>query len=320
MTGVTMPEFHRRFTALLLAALFFFCVWAGVGAGAGVAKTSSLRACAQRKDTLSSQLQAHARKRAAAHPSKAGVATTGFGWYNPTLLEKISASWAYNGYPDTGPNGRHLQWVPEIQDLSMLTPSAVKSLTLAHRDGQAKYLLTFNEPDDVHQSYMKPAAAAAVWPELERTGLKLGSPATDWLGDGWLAQFMQIAHRKHLRVNFITLHFYQDFTSPNAVTSLRERLIKIYNTYHMPLWITEIGTDDIRDWGESMAHTPTQALAVRYLQQLFTMLNKLSFVQRYSWYTDVCPNNPACELSSLFTPSGGITALGKAFKRARALR
>lgn len=248
-------------------------------------------------------------------PGKAGVATTSYGWNNPGLLKSIGARWAFDGEPDVTPPGSPITWIPEVQNQSMLTPSVIASLKAAHQNVTAKYLLTFNEPDNVHQSYMSPSQAASLWPQLESTGLELGSPSTDWTGDGWLAQFMRIAKQRHLRVNFITLHYYQDFTSPNAVASLRSRLIKVYDTYHKPLWITEIGTEDIEDWGEHMTQAPTETLAAGYTRQVLTMLNRLAVVQRYSWYTDTCSSPPSCQLSSLFTSSGGLTAVGYAFKR-----
>ncbi len=218
------------------------------------------------------------------------------------------------------PAGSPVEWIPEVQTPSMLTPSTLASLRTAHQDGTAQYLLTFNEPDNVHQSNMSPEQAAAYWPQLESTGLQLGSPSTDWLGDGWLAQFMQIAQARHLRVDFITLHFYQDFTSPGAAASLRARLLKIYALYHKPLWITEIGAEDIRAWGEKMSHPPTEARAARYVRSLFAMLNGLPFVQRYSWYTDNCSSTPSCSISSLFTQTGHLTPVGRAFRYANTLR
>jgi len=97
--------------------------------------------------------------------------------------------------------------------------------------------------------------------------------------------------------------------------SLRRRLVKVYDTYHKPLWVTEIGTEDIEDWGERMTQAPTEALAARYTRQVLTMLNGWPWVQRYSWYTDTCSTPPSCQLSSLFTSSGGLTAVGYAFKQ-----
>jgi hypothetical protein len=74
------------------------------------------------------------------------------------------------------------------------------------------------------QSNMTPGQAADLWPQLERTGLILGSPAPAVPTDGWLSRFMALVRRRHLRVDFIALHYYQDFTNPQAVAALRRQV------------------------------------------------------------------------------------------------
>jgi hypothetical protein len=195
-----------------------------------------------------------------------------------------------------------------------VTSAAVALLRAAKRAGLARELLGFNEPDSTSQSNMTPMRAAALWPELERTGLRLGAPAPAVPSDGWLARFMTLAHARHLRVDFIALHYYQDFTNPNAVSELRRQLISIHSRYRKPIWITEIGAIDIRGWHEPMTSEPTEALAARYMRTLFAMLDALSFVQRYAWFTDDCWSDTHCRFSSLITPAGGLTAIGSTFR------
>ncbi len=127
---------------------------------------------------------------------------------------------------------------------------------------------------------------------------------------------MKLDSQRHLRVNFIALHYYQDFTDPDAVAQLRTQLIALHKQYHLPIWITEIGAMDIRSWGEQMQHTATAAGAAVYVRKLFAMLNALPFVQRYAWFTDQCWNDAACHSSSLFNGSGQLTTVGRAFEQA----
>ena len=197
-----------------------------------------------------------------------------------------------------------------------VTAGSISTLTRARRAGRAHYLLGFNEPDNGGQANMTPAQASALWPQLEKTGLVLGSPAPAVATDGWLARFMALAHRRHLRVNFIALHYYQDFTDPNAVAELRSQLVALHQQFRRPIWITEIGAMDIRRWGEPMLHPPTQTAAIRYVRKLFGMLDRLSFVRRYAWFTDNCWNDTGCRYSSLFDGRGGITKLGRAYRSA----
>ena len=247
---------------------------------------------------------------------KRGVASSRYLGSDPTVLSRLGASWAYD-WSSRPPSGKGApQWVPMVWGAGSVTPAAIASLRAARRAGLARALLGFNEPDSSAQSNMTPTRAAAMWPELERTGLRLGSPAPQVPGDGWLARFMALAHARHLRVDFIALHYYQDFSDPNAVSELRRQLVAIHDEYRKPIWITEIGAIDIRGWHESMMRQPTEALATGYMRALFRMLEALPFVERYAWFTDDCWNDVRCRFGSLVNSAGGLTPAGSTFRAA----
>ncbi len=252
---------------------------------------------------------------ASAQSSKIGIASARYLKSDPERLSALGASWAYNWSADAPPRDSHLQWVPMIWGSHSITPTVLASLRQDRRTGSARYLLGFNEPDSGSQSNMTPEQAAALWPKLESTGLSLGSPAPAVPTDGWLARFMKLARQRRLRVNFIALHYYQDFTDPDAVSQLRAQLIAIHDTYHKPIWITEIGALNTRSWGEPMMRAPTSARAVTYMRELFVMLDGLTFIQRYAWFTDDCWNDSACHPSSLFNGGGRLTAAGRELQR-----
>jgi hypothetical protein len=248
--------------------------------------------------------------------AKRGVASARYLASNPALLSRLGATWAYDWSATAPPGTGGPLWVPMVWGSGSITPAAVASLQAARRSGRARYLLGFNEPDSSSQSNMTPTRAAALWPQLERTRLRLGSPATAVPRDGWLARFMALARARHLRVDFIALHYYQDFTDPNAVSELRKQLVIIHDKYRKPIWITEIGAIDIRIWKEPMTRRPTDALAASYMHKLFAMLDALPFVERYAWFTDNCWNDTACRFGSLFTAAGRLTPAGSMFKTA----
>jgi hypothetical protein len=127
---------------------------------------------------------------------------------------------------------------------------------------------------------------------------------------------MQLAHARHLRVDFIALHYYQDFTDPHAVAQLRRALTVIHHRYRRPIWITEIGAMDIRRWHHPMMRSPTNSLAAGYMHRLFAMLDALPFIERYAWFTDDCSNDPACGFSSLLTPRRRLSRAGRTFATA----
>jgi Glycosyl hydrolase catalytic core len=248
--------------------------------------------------------------------SKRGIASSRYLETDPGALSGLGATWAYDWSTQPPPPDRRLEWVPMVRGSRSVTPTVLGSLRAAARAGRARYLLGFNEPDSSSQADMTPGEAARLWPELERTGLKLGSPAPQVAGDGWLARFMALAKPRHLEVDFIALHYYQDFTNPRAVQTLRRQLTQIHDAYRKPIWITEIGAIDIRRWGEPMMLAPTEAAADIYMRHLFAMLDSLPFVQRYAWFTDDCCNQPDCHYGSLFTGLGQLAAAGHTFEAA----
>jgi len=248
--------------------------------------------------------------------SKRGVASSQYLGSHPSNLSQLGASWAYDWSASAPPAMAALTWVPMISSAGSLTPATTTQLRAARRAGRVRYLLGFNEPDSASQSNLTPQQAAALWPQLERTGLILGSPAPATPSDGWLASFMALARQLHLRIDFIALHYYQDFTNPNAVSELRQQLISLHNQYRRPIWITEIGAIDIRSWHEPMTRIPTNAIAAHYMRKLFAMLDALPFVRRYAWFTDDCWNDVACRFGSLFTGNGRTTLAGRTFMTA----
>ncbi|HEY2793984.1 MAG TPA: sigma-70 family RNA polymerase sigma factor, partial [Micromonosporaceae bacterium] len=134
-----------------------------------------------------------------------------------SALKQSGASWYYTWSTThsgiTTPHG--VQFVPMIWG-----PGSVTTSALAQAKAAGGELLGFNEPDLASQSNMTVAQALKLWPKLEATGLKLGSPAVASGGataGGWLDQFMTGAADRGYRVDFITLHWYgSDFTSAAA--------------------------------------------------------------------------------------------------------
>lgn len=248
--------------------------------------------------------------------AKRGVASARYLASDPSRLSSLGARWAYD-WSATPPPAGGPAWVPMVWGAGSVSPSTIAALRAARRSGQAHYLLGFNEPDLSSQANMTPEQATNLWPQLERTGLRLGSPAPASPDDGWLARFMALAHARRLRVDFVALHFYQDFTDPNAVASLRRELVAIHREYGKPIWVTELGTVDIRSWHEPMQRTPTEALARSYMRRVFAMLDSLRFVQRYAWFTDECSSSSDCRFSSLFRADGMLTPLGKTYSHSR---
>src|SRR5262249_12111466 len=140
-------------------------------------------------------------------------------------------------------------------------------------------LLAFNEPDGEGQADMTVAEAIALWPKLEATGLRLGSPGMT-TGAPWLDEFMAQARTKHLRVDFICLHWYGDITAPDPVGRLRAYLEGYWKRYRLPIWLTEYSGADF----EHHTRKTTVADNARFAADSIAMMESLPYVERYAWF------------------------------------
>jgi RNA polymerase sigma factor (sigma-70 family) len=241
--------------------------------------------------------------------TKKGVGTWSFG-ASRAALAASGATWFYNwGATPSGvasPPG--VAYVPMIWGASNVT-----SATLAQVKTESQYLLGFNEPDLAAQSNMTVSQALSLWPQLEATGMTLGSPAVSANGatpGSWLDQFMSGAAARGDRVDFITLHWYgSDFSTGPAVSQLESYVQAVYERYHKPIWLTEFG---LANFGTGQF--PTETGQAAFVTAAVKMLDSLPYVQRYAWFA--LPANSTDGSLGLFTSSGAATGTGSAFEAA----
>jgi hypothetical protein len=147
-------------------------------------------------------------------------------------------------------------------------------------DESITHLLGFNEPDNLQQANMTVEAALDLWPMLESTGKRLGSPApggrNNALYDGrWLDRFMQGVAERGYRVDFICLHIYQESFD---VQYLIEYCEQAYAKYGLPIWITEWS---LVNWNGA---SPPDHIQARYLEEAIKALETLPYVERHAWF------------------------------------
>jgi hypothetical protein len=191
----------------------------------------------------------------------------------------------------------------------------VTAATLDQVKSEGDVLLGFNEPDQSGQANMTVAQALSLWPQLEATGMTLGSPAVSFdaaTPGGWLDQFMVGAKARGYRVNFITVHWYGgDFSTGPAVQELESYLQAIYARYHLPIWVTEFALTNFSGGTETF---PTVAQQAAFLTAATKMLDGLSYVQRYAWFA--LPTSAGSGTTGLFNPGPSVTPVGQAFEAA----
>lgn len=261
----------------------------------------------------------------AAVSEKKGVSSWWYAANDPNkdvgVLKKVGTSWVYNwGMTEEiaqKAQAEGIEYVPMIWGSWDVNDSKITELKEGKETGLYKNLLTFNEPDLTDQANMTVEQALELWPKLEETGLRLGSPAGAAAEDAWVEEFMQKAKEKGYRVDFLTVHIYQDFTHPESVGQLKAALERLYAKYQIPIWITEIGNVDVSTqwWGYQLYEPMSHTNAVKYITEVCEMLESLDYVERYAWFVDHSSNISGTEYTRLFDVSTNeLTPEGEAYK------
>lgn len=168
------------------------------------------------------------------------------------------------------------------------------------------HLLGFNEPDRPDQANMKVDDAINAWPDLLKTGLRLGSPAVSDGGLKWLYEFMDKADAAKLRVDFVAVHYYRAVSDPGdgraAAAQLKGFLDGIHKRTKRPIWITEWNNG--ANW--TSAPDPNEKEQRRAIQAMIDMLDETDFVERYAIYNWVEDGRMVQRKDNSLTPAGEV--------------
>ncbi|MES2474852.1 MAG: glycosyl hydrolase [Verrucomicrobiota bacterium] len=176
------------------------------------------------------------------------------------------------------------------------------------KDKGINHLLGYNEPDRPDQANMSVDEAIAGWPDLLKTGLRLGSPSTSDGGLGWLYQFMEKADAAGLRVDYVAVHYYRAANDPGdakgAAEQFRQFLTQIHERVKRPLWVTEWNNG--ANWTKPAdPSAPQQRDAIR---EMTRMLDETPFVERYA------PFNWVEDCRRLSQNDGSLTPAGEVYR------
>jgi hypothetical protein len=162
------------------------------------------------------------------------------------------------------------------------------------------HILGYNEPDKEDQADMTVAEAIEQWPQLLRSGLRLGSPSPSDGGLSWLYSFIDKCDKLNYRVDFVAVHWYQ---GGQTAKQFYNWLKAVHDRTGRPLWITEWNNG--ANWTCCKPTYTEQAIAI---EKFIHMLDTTSFVERYSiyeWVEDTrhifYSNDPV-----VFTPAGVV--------------
>lgn len=228
----------------------------------------------------------------------------GVGLQNNAHIDQLDVSWFYDwGASDVSLTGREyalMSWGKQGATNPVNTTNYINKNDVTH-------LLSFNEPDNADQSNIPVAEAVAAHRELQKTGLRLGSPApTESQAYVWLTNFMAGTRQANTKVDYMAVHWY-DWGSylntgntapdPNSVFNRFKTYInRIYAIYGKPIWITEFNAN----------RNTTSATHEAFIQLALPWLEAQPFVERYAYFFP--PALPPVD------GSGNITPIGAAYK------
>lgn len=280
---------RRDFLTLPLAAL---AVPALLGASAGPANASSALTVATKRSAPARALK--------------GVCKGGTDPLSFRQIKDLKPDWYYNWQAPQTYTGK--PFVPMVKDARKLLEQ--DSLGYVNRElGQTKTknLLGFNEPDHPDQANMSVDEAVRLWPLLQTTGLRLGSPATVSPSARWLDQFMLRAKQENLRVDFMTMHSYAWPKSDEFLGKVRE----LHEKYERPVWVTEYA---VADWRATRTRRNeySRKQVETFMRETVKGMRAMPFVERFAWKTRAITDRQM-GTSALFDLKGKMTSTGRLY-------
>jgi hypothetical protein len=252
-------------------------------------------------------------------PQDSGLPATGtkrgvaYGQDSNADLQALSAgiSWWYNWSPTPdgtlSPSSYYNQ--VGVEFVPMIWNGSFNTTTLGNQiPAGAKYLLTFNEPEDANQGNVSPTKAASLWPQIQAfaqsRGMKIVSPAVNYCGGNcnetdpyvWMQTFLNAC--TGCQVDYIAVHTYVC-----TLNALKGYIQKFETQFNKPIWLTEFSCLD-------GSLQPTAANQLTYMSQAIPFLESDPMIFRYSWFTGRYNTQPNV---NLLGTSGTLTALGKEY-------
>ncbi|HET7733519.1 MAG TPA: glycosyl hydrolase [Paludibacter sp.] len=236
--------------------------------------------------------------------SKKGWCQTGWGSGGDPITNsnKMNATWFYTWSADNSSRPNQ-EYVPIRSQQYWPSWTQIKGLNYV------SHVMGFNEPDHTEQSNVSVAQAVAQWPEFQKTGLRLGSPAcTDF--SAWLYPFMDSIKAHNYRVDYVVIHAYWGGYTPSQWYSA---LKAIHDKTGRPLWIKEWNNG--ANWTTETWPTSYGDGLAKQLTELKAILNVMDtahFVERYSIY------NWVGSMRMMISDDGWVTPAGENYRDRKA--
>jgi hypothetical protein len=215
------------------------------------------------------------------------------GWCGgETEANKLLCTWNYD-WNNATISSNNVEYIPMRHNLGWNSYENINSKQ------NSTHALGFNEPDRPDQANMTVAQAIAAWPNLLKSGLRLGSPCPSDGGLTWLYNFIDQCDALNYRVDYVAMHWY---LGCQTARQYYDRLKAIYDRTKRPIWITEWNNG--ANWTSCI---PTYEEQEEKIRSFITMLDTTSFVERYAiyeWLTET--HKMFYGGTSILTPAGKV--------------
>ncbi|MDP4227902.1 MAG: glycosyl hydrolase, partial [Bacteroidota bacterium] len=219
------------------------------------------------------------------------------GWCggSKNAAEGLHCSWQYD-WDNVSTSTNNVEYIP------MRHNRWWNSYDNINNKKNSTHALGFNEPDKSDQANMSLADMMAAWPNLMKSGLRLGSPCPSDGGLNLLYSFIDSCDKVNFRVDFVAMHYY---LGGQTAQQFYNRLKAIHDRTKRPLWITEWNNG--ANWTDASSGKPTYEQQAEKISQFTYMLDTTSFVERYSIYEWVEDTRQMYYSNSMIpTPAGKV--------------
>lgn len=226
------------------------------------------------------------------------------GWAggNADQADSSNSYWYYHWWhtKPAGADQANSDWIPLVKYPNNLQTK----LDIVTGYDDVDTILVLNEPERADQSDVTVAEAISIWPQFEATGLNLITPAISDNAEGraWLSDFMSQANANNYRMDGLAFHWYGGST-PNATGAANNFLSRVdhyWNTYGLPLWITEF---TIHDWGGNYTDQEILDANEQFLDIVLPELESRTYVEAYSYYQHFDDALALEDVGGLWTPT-----------------
>lgn len=226
------------------------------------------------------------------------------GWCGGSSEADLTHStWYYNWQANLSTT-ENLEFVPMRAKLNWSPFSQINALqNISHSLGLNEPDHSEQHKDDNGEKVVTVAQALAQWPDMLKSGLRVGAPATT--NFSWLYDFINQCKELNYRVDYVAVHSYWGSSAQAYYNSLKY----VHERTGLPIWITEwnYGANWTNEWWPEDPSGYNDANAdhsLYHIKEIVEMFDTAHFIERYSIYNWV-------EDGRAVVLNGGLTKAGE---------